>query len=909
MLETRNLSKVYKPKKGVPVTALHDINLKFPQTGMVFLLGKSGSGKSTLLNILGGLDRYDCGDILIRGVSSKSFSQKHFDSYRNTYVGFIFQEYNVLDQFTVGANIALAIQLQNRKATDKQINEILKEVDLEGYGDRKPNELSGGQKQRVAIARALVKNPDIIMADEPTGALDSNTGKQVFDTLKKLSRSKLVIVVSHDRDFAEQYADRIIELSDGVVISDVEPDTSMQITEENGLSFEGTKIGIPAEYHLTEEDCIRINEYIDRLGLGAQLEVGTKKLSARFKETDQSKITQNTTGFKLIKSRLPMKTAFRIGASSLKYKKIRLAVTIILSCIAFGLFGVADTFGSYNHVKTCTNSILDTGVQYASVGKAKLVEQGIDSYWRDYGYTLDKADIKKIEQGSGIDLQGVYVPKDTELSYANHIDPQVKLSETDYSLFLPEFNGFSEITDEKIKSLGFKLLAGTLPDGQKDEIAVSEYVYEVFKKAGYTDGKTFKENEKGEIAAVYETISSYNDLINKKILIGSKEYTVTAILDTKFDLERYLSLTVKETSKTDAEKMVDFALYSEFSTAVEYSLSATAMLGEGHLDRMLEQRLDIYQITNGYIYMYSDNGINIDPYYITTLDKVDPKLINWIDGERTELRENEIIVTTDSVYYWNEDSTYTLEDGSLNYGKLLKDCENVMLMGNGSEAETVKIVGYVTIDENSTSYSSTVITGGEMCETYSKDGTGPYTFAVGAMPEERDDVQRLVAFCYEDSEELRYPIHNSVTYELDMVNDFLKVFSRYLLYIGIGFALFAALMLSNFIATSISYKKQEIGILRAIGSRSNDVFRIFFSESFVIAIINFVLSSIGVGVVTAVINHILRNEVGILITVLDFGVRQIALLLAVSILVAFIASYIPVKRIASKRPIDAIRER
>ena len=156
MIETINLYKKYKPKRGVPVTAIDDVSLKFPDRGMVFLLGKSGSGKSTLLNLLGGLDRYDGGEIIIKGVSSKNFSQQYFDSYRNTYVGFIFQEYNILDEFTVGANIALAIELQGKRATNDQINSILREVDLEGYGSRRPNELSGGQKQRVAIAHTLL---------------------------------------------------------------------------------------------------------------------------------------------------------------------------------------------------------------------------------------------------------------------------------------------------------------------------------------------------------------------------------------------------------------------------------------------------------------------------------------------------------------------------------------------------------------------------------------------------------------------------------------------------------------------------------------------------------------------------------------------------------------------------------
>ena len=184
MIQLKNLSRTYKPKKGEPVKALDNVSLSIGETGMVFVLGKSGSGKSTLLNIIGGLDKYDEGDLIIQGKSTQSFKQSDFDSYRNTMIGFIFQEYNVLDEFTVAQNIGLALELQGCKATNEAISEISLAVDLEGYAKRKPNELSGGQKQRVAIARALVKDPKVIMADEPTGALDSETGKQVLETLK-----------------------------------------------------------------------------------------------------------------------------------------------------------------------------------------------------------------------------------------------------------------------------------------------------------------------------------------------------------------------------------------------------------------------------------------------------------------------------------------------------------------------------------------------------------------------------------------------------------------------------------------------------------------------------------------------------------------------------------------------------
>ncbi len=382
MLEIKNVYRTYKPKKGVPVKALDGVSLSFADTGLVFILGKSGSGKSTLLNVIGGLDNADSGEFSIKGKSSKDFSQADFDSYRNTFIGFIFQEYNILNEFTVGQNIALAMKLQGKKVDDKSLNEILEEVDLVGYANRKPNELSGGQKQRVAIARALIKEPEIIMADEPTGALDSNTGKQVFDTLKKLSQTKLVIVVSHDREFAEYYGNRVIELADGKIISDITKETAQSRKESEGLSVVDDKIlHIRKGYKLTKEDMDKIQQYLDQAQSDTIISMDERSNAnfcqiARiddegnqevFRDTDNGVLSEENKKYdgssKFIRSKLPYSHAFKIGASSLKTKPFRLFMTIFLCFVSFAMFGLADTVGSYKKLNTTVNSIVDSNYE------------------------------------------------------------------------------------------------------------------------------------------------------------------------------------------------------------------------------------------------------------------------------------------------------------------------------------------------------------------------------------------------------------------------------------------------------------------------------------------------------------------------------------------------------------------
>jgi len=223
MIELLNVNKTYTSKSKIQVKALDQVNLQFNSKGLVFILGKSGSGKTSLLNIIGGLDSANSSKIFINGKELKRFDERTCAEYRNSYIGFVFQEYNLMNNLNVYDNIALSLQLQKKPVSEEMIHNVLKEVDLMGLEKRQLDELSGGQKQRVAIARALIKDPVILLADEPTGNLDSETSTQIFELFKKLSKDKCVIVVSHDAEYAHKYADRIIELSDGHVIKDTNP--------------------------------------------------------------------------------------------------------------------------------------------------------------------------------------------------------------------------------------------------------------------------------------------------------------------------------------------------------------------------------------------------------------------------------------------------------------------------------------------------------------------------------------------------------------------------------------------------------------------------------------------------------------------------------------------------------------
>ena len=624
MLEVKNLVKVYSAKGGVTVRALDDVSVKFPEKGMVFLLGRSGSGKSTLLNVAGGLDKPDSGEVIVKGRSSKDFSGSDFDSYRNTCVGFVFQEYNILNEFTIEQNISLALQLQNKKNDKAAVNALLEMVDLKGFGKRKPNTLSGGQKQRVAIARALIKEPEIIMADEPTGALDSNTGKQVLDTLKKLSKTKLVIIVSHDREFAEFYADRIIELKDGKIIEDVTKTYSKPLSvSENVQMVSDDTVSIKNAENITESDVKNIVAMLKKNGGEAIITASKRDLKdvkravkinedgtqESFKETKAVETKEyDGKNTKFIKSHLPASHAFKIGASGLKTKPIRLVFTVLLSVVAFVMFGVVSAFMLYDANYSVSSALQEANYpsvalknQYVIKNMYLLanVEDGTVKEDRGNEHKVDtlfsQEEIDELNKNDcGLKFAGVFGLTDYETSYS--MLPSVSVN-SDY-FPVTNFCGFSDCGETFMKENGFDRVSGRYPTAA-DEIAVSNYVEELYKKQGKT-------------TAVGETLK-INDELSLKI-VGV--YNVGEI-DSKYDSLKTASTSSSQSKKDKEERE---SLISSLSDMLNVSFYTTAFVSEDFYET--NYKGTGFKNSYGGIDSAYSSGVNISWSEITgTVDK------------------------------------------------------------------------------------------------------------------------------------------------------------------------------------------------------------------------------------------------------------------------------------------------
>lgn len=941
MLEVKNLVKQYAGKGGVVVKALDGVSVKFPETGMVFLLGKSGSGKSTLLNVAGGLDKPDDGEIIVKGRSSKDFSAADFDSYRNTFVGFVFQEYNILNEFTIEQNIALALQLQNKPNDKKAVADLLDQVDLSGFAKRKPNTLSGGQKQRVAIARALIKSPEIIMADEPTGALDSNTGKQVLDTLKKLSATKLVIVVSHDREFAEHYGDRIIELKDGKVISDVskvyiKPDDA----EKNVQKVGEDTITIKQAENITESDVRAIVEMLKKNGgeaviTAAKRDIKGVKRACRindngsketFKETEKVKIKDyDGSETKFIKSRLPVGHAVKMGVSGMKSKPIRLIFTVLLAVVAFILFGVSSTFMLYDPDYSVMKAMqaadypsININKYYDAVRETVRIKNatGEEETYRSEDVLRkvrfspsDIADKNK----EGLNFAGAfyfsigeYQPRfgiSLENGSGDFVNTNVRAEKRNYYC-INSASGFSDCGAEYLSDNGFSIY-GTYPT-DKTQVALTEYLAKLFV---YTENSG---------------ITDVNDIIGKKVSfvsgsLGREEFTVCGLVyGENIPIKYNVLAKIEEIADEDEENQ---KLKNSLKDILSYGFSTVVFVSD-----------DFYGA-------YKDNMANVESEY-----SISYKTALNIEFSKNSLESSDMPVNGSVMYY--DESTYKFYSGNLRFYNtdgtkkefslsedeiyLSKTSYNYLIESNplqdvlyykdkNDQTGVLRIAGYYETDWNyySNAYfiSDTFIKSHAIQETdgnpysyisyfksdYSEPDDAKYNFIISKTSNSASQIYSAI----ERDGMVSYKINNTVCQNLERFLNSVQELQQIFLIIALVIGVFSALMLFNFISASISAKRKDIGVLRAVGARGSDVFKIFFAEAFIITLICFALSVIGSFILCIELNKSLAGVIGL--QLLNFNVINVLLLFGVSFAVSLIATFFPVYFAAKKPPVESIR--
>ncbi|MCL2598351.1 MAG: ATP-binding cassette domain-containing protein [Firmicutes bacterium] len=1058
-LKLSNVTRIYEGKTSEQtVRALDHVSVDFGDTGLVFLLGRSGSGKSTMLNSIGGLDEITSGSIVFKDKDIRDFRGDDFDSYRNTYVGFIFQDYNILDEFTVSKNIALALELQGKKATDAVIEGILDKVDLAGLGDRKPNQLSGGQKQRVAIARALIKEPEIIMADEPTGALDSRTGHMVFETLAKLGKERLVIVVSHDRGFAEQYGDRIIEMADGKVISDVVKRKIQGEVVASNVVTSGDALLIKPGVELSKEDESVVLAFVKKRAGKGLVVSGDGDINDKIKrlakmddnggreyfDTTQEQDTKpkrEQTQFRPIKSKFRYGDSLKMGLSGLAKKKIRLVFTILLASLALTFFAIADAAGSFDKVKSMYDSVRASGNQTLAISTDYTVigsGYGLPIKTRESTLTDLREEYPGMSFVTGYDIPfGVTYKKTAEVSGAAGYYP--------YSMNQSFF-----LTPGEYQQFGLSLLAGNYPQSQ-NQIVISDYMADCFVDLGLKTGNPNDSTTQQE----YD-IAGYQDLLGKPLPYSSngrfvKDYEIVGVVDTRFDFAYFAPLK-EEGSGYD---LSGYLLSNQLVDLVNFGFAGGAFFASD--EPLLRESLEMRPTSlNGFGYGLpggGNAGFGLRVSSIAIDKNVSEGILRFDGGQ--ELGKQDIVIeandfsaamgqavfgqeieflgkpinfafhdfywqgrTTDDTqaswievpvmgvsgsYYDEEgvrtDFAYALQEvgaylseiskaeslnigvvgfydgeggihkepecyepiedglGGTNYdwGTVIEECRLIGqaqvakamqssvqavgvaletmgvdlsipeialpndLQGNAQDTGRLQLAG-ILVEPLLTGvvgggvYKDCITVSGQLVESIpvldDLLAYRPYNAVLTQLGTSRANDHRLLArlMNYRAFGEHQV-LHNQYSSTYQSFAQMIETVATIFLYLGLGFAVFAALLISNFISLTVTSKKKEIGILRAIGAKRGDVYKIFFNESLAIGIINFLVASLFGFVAVTALGIYIAGAIGMKLVLLKMGLRQFGLVLLISLAVVTLASLWPTLKISKLKPLDAIQDR
>ena len=867
MLKLKNITKDYIAGDSV-VHALKGINIEFRKSEFVSILGQSGGGKTTLLNIIGGLDRYTKGDLIINNKSTKQFKDKDWDAYRNYSIGFVFQSYNLIPHQTVLANVELALTISgvSRKERKERAIKALEDVGLKEQIYKKPNQLSGGQMQRVAIARALVNNPDIILADEPTGALDTHTSTQIMEILKEISKDKLIIMVTHNPELAEKYSTRIVRILDGKITDDSNPYTEEDEKDETNQAKTGrtvmkffTALRLSLNNLMTKKGRTILTSFAGSIGI-----IGIALILAISTGVNNyiRKVEEDT-----------------LSSYPITIEKS----TIDMASMMEVMMGELDSDGEYEEGKIHSADIMNKMIATLSNKRENNNLTELKKYLEEennpikessnaikYGYSLNinlyKEDITdgivKVNPSTVMNAMGM---GDIMEAQANNQWSDMMGSS---SVMVSNTDVWTELLDnEELVHSQYDLVAGTWPKEYNEVVLIVGKDNEISDYTLYSLGlkdqeelkKKWQAIQKGETVEEEEqTTYTYEDLLNLsyKLILNTDYYEKqNGIWLDKSDNEEYLK---EKIQNAESIKIVGIIKQNDQSVATNLQgmIGYTKDLKEYVINKSNEQEIVKEQKDNPEINIFS--GLEF------------PK----------------------------ED-----ENKNFDYNQLPE--EQKLAMSKLSAEEVAKMMENYTQNQDA-SYEK------NLEKLSAIDITTPTTISIYPKDFESKDVITTEIENYNTKQRDEGKEENVINYT-DVIGVMMKSVSQIINTISYVLIAFVAisLIVSSIMIGIITYisvleRTKEIGILRAIGASKKDVSRVFKAETFIIGLISGLLG-IGITVLLTIpINSIIYKVTNVMVHAMVPPVAGIILVI-ISMVLTIIAGLIPSKMASKKDPVEALR--
>ena len=866
MLQLKNITKSYLSGDN-EVKALKGINLEFRESEFVSILGQSGSGKTTLLNIIGGLDRYTSGDLVINGKTTKEFKDKDWDTYRNHSVGFVFQSYNLIPHQTVLSNVELALTISgvSKEERKRRAKEALEKVGLGDQLNKKPNQMSGGQMQRVAIARALVNDPDILLADEPTGALDSQTSEQVMEILKEISKDRLIIMVTHNPNLAEKYSSRIIRLLDGNVTDDTNP------------------------YHASESDIEASKNKKEKKGK-ASMKFGTAvhlSLNNLMTKKGRTFLTAFAGSIGIIGIALILSLSHgmqsyinRVEEDTLSSYPITIQeATIDMSSMMESMMGSDEKVEHEDgkiYSREIVNEILETVSTKIQTNNLEAFKTFIESGESDiknytnaiqYGYNLDLNIYKQDENG---DIQQVNPSiVFNELGFGQMMEAQQESS----SMFsggttLTSTDVWTELLDnQELLESQYDVLAGRWPTNYNEVVLIVDENNEISDYTLYSLG--------------IKDISELSEAMDK---IKNGEELETSDETDSYSYEDILNYKFKILLNTDYYKKVGNA-WQDMSDDTEYMKQIVQNAEEISIVGIIKPNGETVTSSGaglvGYNKDLKEYVINkINETEIVKEQKANPNVNVFTGIEFAEGSNNSF----DFSQLSDEQKAYI---ATLSQEELAELMQTYSSNANATYDSNLTKLGVVDLNKPST------------INLYPKDF------------DSKDMITNIISD-YNDKQTQEGKEENVINYTdlvgimMSSVSTIIDVISYALIaFVGISLVV-SSIMIGIITYISVLERTKEIGILRSIGASKKDVSRVFNAETLIVGL---VAGLLGIGVTLLLnipINIIINMLVGIT-GIAKLPVGGAIILVVISVVLTMVAGLIPARFAAKRDPVEALR--